>query len=471
MPIKKQPPASLLGIGFEDSHVHVARLRRSAGRVQVLASGSFDLSANPLSGDAAALGLELKQKLQELNLTEKRCVIALPLHWALTLQTQIPDLAGEDVDAFLQTEAERNLPYAPESLSISSNRCLFPGGGQFNTMAAVPLEKLEQLQTILKTAELRALSFTLGISSVQRPEDLADDAAFILSAGARSIELEISCRSGIAGLRPLQTAVETESSQIYADIIGRELRISLGQLPPALRESVRKVILVGERKTIDRLALELAPRAEAMGLAIEKAGHCSGPPNISPDDYEASPAICAASRFLLQQKPIFEFLPPRVSAWKQLATKTGPRKFAYIGGVAAGILLLVAIAFFIQHWQLSNVEARWSKMEPQVKDLDDMQQEIKRFRPWFDNSFRTLSILRKLTETFPVDGVVTAKTIEIRDMSQVVCTGTAHDNTSLFKMLDQLRDSKEVTELKMDSIRGNQFTFNFRWVEGGTGEH
>ena len=46
-----------------------------------------------------------------------------------------------------------------------------------------------------------------------------------------------------------------------------------------------------------------------------------------------------------------------------------------------------------------------------------MQQQIRKFRPWFDDSFRNLTILRKITEAFPEEGDVTAKTLEIRDLS------------------------------------------------------
>jgi Tfp pilus assembly protein PilN len=107
-------------------------------------------------------------------------------------------------------------------------------------------------------------------------------------------------------------------------------------------------------------------------------------------------------------------------------------------------------------------------MEPKVKELDNMQQQIKKFRPWFDGSFRSLSILRKLAESFPEEGVVTAKTLEIRELSSITCSGTARDNQAFLRMLDQLRAAKEVTDVKVDQVRGTapmQFTFNFHWGE------
>ena len=138
------------------------------------------------------------------------------------------------------------------------------------------------------------------------------------------------------------------------------------------------------------------------------------------------------------------------------------------------IALLVAALFLYQQWQLSRLRSQWSVMAPTVTELESLQQQIRKFRPWFDDSMRSLSILRRLTEAFPEDGVVTAKTVEIRDLSIVSCSGTARDNQAFLKTLDQVRAIKEVADVKVDQTRGKsplQFTFNFHWSERGSNEH
>jgi len=113
-------------------------------------------------------------------------------------------------------------------------------------------------------------------------------------------------------------------------------------------------------------------------------------------------------------------------------------------------------------------------MAPTVAELEDLQQQIRRFRPWFDESFRSLSILRKVTEAFPEDGVVSAKTFEIREMNSVTCSGIARDDAAFLRLHDQLRAMKEIADLKVDQVKGKtplQFTFNFRWEPGGINEH
>jgi hypothetical protein len=113
-------------------------------------------------------------------------------------------------------------------------------------------------------------------------------------------------------------------------------------------------------------------------------------------------------------------------------------------------------------------------MAPKVHELEAVQQQIRQFRPWFDDSLRGLSILRQLTSAFPEDGVVSAKTVEIRDLNTVMCTGTARDNQALLKTLEHLRAAGGVSELRVSQIRGKspmQFTFDFHWNEGGKVEN
>ena len=113
-------------------------------------------------------------------------------------------------------------------------------------------------------------------------------------------------------------------------------------------------------------------------------------------------------------------------------------------------------------------------MAPKVTELDNLQQQIRKYRPWFDDSLRNLSILRRLSEAFPEDGVVSAKTVEIRETAAVTCSGTTRDHDSLYKTLERLSKAPEVADIKLDQIRGSnpmQFTFNFHWGERGSNEH
>jgi hypothetical protein len=84
---------------------------------------------------------------------------------------------------------------------------------------------------------------------------------------------------------------------------------------------------------------------------------------------------------------------------------------------------------------------------------------------------RGLAILRALTQAFPEDGSVTAKTVEIRELNAVTCTGTARDRQTLLKTIEKVRKMQQFREVALGPTRGQpptvQFTFNFQWNEGG----
>ncbi len=170
------------------------------------------------------------------------------------------------------------------------------------------------------------------------------------------------------------------------------------------------------------------------------------------------------------QPPALEYLPPKPTAWQQFTGRYASGQRRTIGLAAAAVLLLIFGAFAVQHIQLTLLRSRWNRMSTQVHELESVRQQIAQYRPWFDDSFRSLSILKELTLAFPQDGVVTAKSIDIRDGTVVSCSGNARDQASFLKTYSQLRGATNVVDLKADSMRGKtpmQFTFTFRWNEGG----
>ena len=110
-------------------------------------------------------------------------------------------------------------------------------------------------------------------------------------------------------------------------------------------------------------------------------------------------------------------------------------------------------------------------MRPKVERLEAIQQDIRKFRPWHDNGLASLHILRALSESFPEEGTVSAKSVEVMDTGEVTCAGVAKDNASLLKTMEKLASSPRVLSLKLDQSRGSsplQFTFRFSWGEAVT---
>jgi hypothetical protein len=136
--------------------------------------------------------------------------------------------------------------------------------------------------------------------------------------------------------------------------------------------------------------------------------------------------------------------------------------------------LVVCGLFLWQQWRLSQLESEWRGMKSKVTEIDGLQQQTKKYRQWYDESTRSLRILRSVTEAFSEDGAVFAKSLEIKDLTEINCAGQARDNQAWLRLLDQLRASPQIAQLKVVQTQGKapmQFSLNFRWVEGTRNEN
>ncbi len=471
----RQRLTSLLGLALDGSRLDGVVLRRVNGSVEVLQTFSVTLSLDPLTNDPELVGREIRNHLNAAGVRERRCVFGLPLKWALTSHIEMPELEEKDVEGFLQLEAERVFPCDPATLVIATSRYKLESGKAHATLIGIPRNHIEVMENVLRAAQLKAVSFSLGHTALQPAPAQASNGVLALEIGGAQVGLQITCGGGVAALRALEGALENQGGAqpaLLTDVVAREVRITFGQLPGEIRSQLKVVRVFGQRDLAQQLADELELRFEALDLKVEVVStYPAGEFGVQlPANVAVSAAFSLATGTLVKRPGLLEFLPPRVSPWKQMSTRMTSGRLRTAGLAAAAVLLVVIGAFGWQQWQLHRYEAKWKQMERTVHDLEDMQQHIVQFRPWFDESLRSLTILRAITSAFPEDGAVSAKSVEIRDPNIVSCSGVARDNRSFLRMYGNLRAVPEVKDLKVDRIQGRspmQFTFDFHWVQGG----
>ncbi len=468
---QRHPGNSLLGLAFDGSRFDGVWVRRTNGSVEIKKAFSVSLSLDPLTAEVELAGREIRKQLDAEQVRERWCAVCLPLNWALTTTVELPEIPEEDVADFLQIEAERSFPYSPDELMLAHSRFKAANGGQFATLVGIPREHVTRLEAVLHTAQLRPVTFSLGLTALQ-PVDNAECTLTLLPADS-TLGMQICCGGGVAALRTLDGAYEQVGAarELQTEHIARELRITLGQLPPEVREGMKRVRVFGRTEAATQLVEELRGSADDWGLKIEQVReHAAEEHGIRiPGGTAISVALSVAVRLLAGQTGM-EFLPPKISAWKQFSDRYSSGKLAYAGAAAGAGALIVALTFLVQQIIIWHWQGKWSAMEPKVVELTQMRDQIRRYRPWYDESVRTLSILKRMTEAFPQDGAVSAKTVELREPARVTCSGTARNREVLIKTLDQLRAVKEISEVHIEMTRGNtplEFTFNFQW--GGPG--
>jgi hypothetical protein len=470
---KRKRLTSLLGLTLDGSKLEGVVLRRTNGSLQLLQSFSATLTLDPLTAAPELVAHEIRNQLDTAGVRERNCIVGVPLKWALTGQTELPQLAEADAVSLLQIEAEKSFPCDVATLRMADSRCALPAGKQYVTLAGISNSQLATLEQVLTAAKLRLVGISPGLSALQPPGGENSNGVLALSVGESHVGLQITAGGGIAALRALEGAIENEGARrsLNAGLVSRETRVTLGQLPAELRATVKRIRIFGPRELAQPLADEMELRFEPAGLRVEVvSAYAPGEFGVQlPLEASLSMAFSLAARRLTDQTAPFEFLLPKPTLLQQFSAKYSSGKLKTVGAIAAGVLAIFLALFLFQEIQLVLLRSQWSKMSAKVMELQGLQENIRQFRPWFDDSFISLSIMRQLTLAFPEDGVVTAKTVEIHDDNVVTCTGTAQTQAALLKTLSQLRGMNGVTQLKVEQIRGKspmQFTFDFHFGNG-----
>lgn len=455
---------AVVGLAFADGHLRLALAVRTKAGAETQRTAAAPLTIDLLQADPELAGQEIRNHFEAAGIREKRCVVALPSSWIVSQHSAVPELSAEDTASLLRLEAEKAFPSDPDELQIafSPQRS---ATARYVTQLAVRQDQIARLGAVLKAAGLRPLSYTLGPVALAGAMPAAGEGIMLLLLEPKGATLLVAAGGGIAAFRTLEATIDSEAGEnvINARALARELRVSFEQIPADLRAEVKRLVLRGEDAMVRSLAESLAAWAADAGLRLE--------PVLLPVRPVAEDIVVRLAEGRLRDGPsALEFLPPRPSRFALLLARYNSRRLATAGFAGAAAAVLTLGAFGWQEYRRWSLRSEWAGMAAQVAELEGVQSRIREFRPWYDTGFRDLTIIKRIVECFPDAGSVSAKSLEIHG-SVVTITGTARDNASLLRTLDQIRLLKEVQGLKIEQIRGKtpaQFTFTFRWV-GNTG--
>jgi len=167
---KRKKLSSLLGLSLDGSRLEGVVLRRTNGALQLHQQPfSVTLSLDPLTAAPELVGREIRNHLDDAGVRERHCVVGVPLKWALTAHTELPKLSEEDANDLLQLEAERGFPSDPATLRIANSRCALKDGKQYVLLTGIANTQLAALEQVLAAANLKPVSFTLGLTALQAP--------------------------------------------------------------------------------------------------------------------------------------------------------------------------------------------------------------------------------------------------------------------------------------------------------------
>jgi hypothetical protein len=466
--MKPKKYSALVGLELGRRRLTAVELRGGGGeRVAARRVMQSPLSLDPLSAEPDLAARELRNLLDGAGIRVRQCVVCLPLHQLMVHTVRLPELSDEDVDPFLEIEAERAFPFPPEDLVVARSISRGADGVRCATLAAISTDRLNMLEQVLRLARLQPVSITAGSVALADRRKRASDA--VLAVGDGALDLVVVENGGVTALRAIDEPAgppRGDGAADYEEML-RDLRVTLRRLPRATRLSLAAVRTFGADGLNANLMEGLRLELKELGLTLEPAGvngsidfECHGAPGHAA-------ALLAAAGTLRGEAPALEFMRPHLSRMRHLTQRWMARGLLWrVGSAAALLALATAGAFTHQNWRLQQLEGRWESIRPEVETLGALQDGIRMYRSWFDDKIESLTIFSRLTGLFPDDGTVWIRSFDIKNGNRVTCAGLARSVETMSRLYEDLLRAPGVTELQLPQWHGEnpvQFSLSYVW--------
>jgi Tfp pilus assembly protein PilN len=74
-----------------------------------------------------------------------------------------------------------------------------------------------------------------------------------------------------------------------------------------------------------------------------------------------------------------------------------------------------------------------------VDKAEALQRKVRNFSPWFQATPECLAIAVTIARAFPEEGSVWVKSVEIKDLSKITCSGSARSNQDVLTLVAALQ--------------------------------
>ena len=457
-----------LALSLEPHEICVCRLRRQGKQNEIVAQLRAPIPANAFRTAPTRAGQELHTALQSAHIRPEHCVVCLPLSWAFTAEINLPSLSEADLQSFIQLEAERRFPLSADDLMLTLAHRQTTPEGQRALLIGVSREYLSNVGKALQLAKLTPTHITFGISILQ--EMCAEAHTLLFQFGKGFIDLAIVNEGEIPLFKNLVWQEGPTPPDLPSDIreMNRQLRIALAQLPAEQRTAISSATVYGD----GAWSAEALPsfRESFAGLNLALA---VGESPVHSENPQVSLGLLACATHILSGKsPTIELVTKPHNRFRSMLGRFSARRTRSIFAAISIVIFLLGATFGLQARKLASLEQQWATLEPQIKEAKDLQDRIKKYRSWYDESIPSLAIPASLFSAFPEEGTVWIKSLVIKDQTKVTCSGSASDRKDWMDVLAKLGMNHDLENLKVNNTRGVtpfSFTLEFQWK--GTESH
>jgi hypothetical protein len=464
---------NILGLAVDETGIVVAELEVRSGRPQLRRAGEFLWKLEFRPENVPTLGEQLGQFLRDQRFSAKQAVIGLAAKWVLAKEITVPPAAPEVLAGMLSIQAER-------AFSLNAGELAFDYCSQADTapkgqvlLLAAQRQLIHQVEELARAAGLRVRSVTVSALALGSALSAADP-EHGCGLYVRPTYCEFWSRHDggpqfISHIpMPSKDGTPNEYTQSLAATIRRAILLS----PPRDARRPRRITAYDARGLAEDIATplheQLAPEmavvdggAELLSQGLDGA---DGAPEMRS---VAGVAVALAAR---AGAPVVDFLNPK------LARRKAPvHKRAIVWAAIITVAFLVAAGVLLADWRRNSLDVKTytKQLERMSGDIAAAQEIVDRVsyaRSWTSRQPQFLECLRQLTEAFPQEPRVWARSLRLNESGSGALVGKTDREESFYEVLDKLKGNKAFSEVKMvylrDAGRGSrekEFAINFKF--------
>ncbi len=464
---------SILGLAIDETGIIAAELDVRSGRPQLHRTGEFLWEQEFRPENVPALGAQLRQFLRDQNFSAKQAVIGLAAKWVLAKEIAVPPASADTLAGMLSIQAER--AFALNAGELAFDYCSQAGGAEKGQVLLLAAQRqlVQQVEELARAAGLRVRSVTVSALALGSALSEADpEHGYGLYVRPTYCEFWSRREAGPQFINhipmPAQDGTPSEHVQALVPMIRRAILLA----PPRDAGRPCRITAYDARGVPEDIAAplheQLAPgmavvdgRAALLSQGLDWADGAPERRSV------AGVAVALAAR---AGGPAVDFLHSKLGHRKALVHKR-----MMVWAAIIGVSLLVATGALLADWRRNSLDVSTytQQLEEMSGDIATAQEIVDRVsyaRPWTSRQPQFLECLRQLTEAFPQEPRIWARSLRLNESGSGALVGKTDREESFYEVLDKLNENKAFTDVKMvylrDAGRGSrekEFAINFKY--------
>jgi hypothetical protein len=465
---------SILGLAVEETGIIVAELEVRSGRPLIRRVGEFLWEQEFRPENIQTLGGQFRQFLRDQHFSAKQAAIGLAAKWVLAKEITVPAASTDVLAGMLSIQAER--AFSLNAGELAFDYCRRGGAAEKGQVLLLAAQRqlVRQVEELARVAGLRVQSVTVSALALGAALSEADpEHGYGLYVRPTYCEFWSRCDGGPQFVNHVPLPAQDGAPDDYIQSLAPALRRAILLAPQRDGARPRRITTYDARGLPEDIAAalheQLAPEMAVVDGRAELLSQGLGSADGAPEMRSVAGAAVALTA-VKAGGPAVDFLNPKLGRRKAPAHKR-----VKVWAAIITVALLVAAGTLLADWRRNSLDVRTyteqlAQMSDDIAAAQEIVERVSHARSWTSRRPQFLECLRQLTEAFPQEPRIWARSLRLLEDSSGVLVGKTDREESFYEVLDKLKQNKAFAEVKMvylrDAGRGSrekEFAINFKF--------